>query len=151
MGRRLLIFIAGLALSITLKPTPTTAQQREAKQNDAKLTPADRKAKKDQSDKDAEKPEPIPPSPITIQGTVTAINQPSPEEKAEQAKKQAETVWERALAPERWPDIGLVIVGTIGTIVGICRLRKLHLQGIMMLASLKETRKSNRRAAPVLH
>lgn len=69
-----------------------------------------------------EKPSNIP---VTIEGAVTVINQPSTQEQAEQARKQAKNIWDKAIGdliftPSQWPNIGLMFLAGLAAVFALC-------------------------------
>jgi hypothetical protein len=68
------------------------------------------------------------PTPVTVEGAVTVVNQPAAEEKERQAKQDAKSIWQKLFAPEQWPNIVLCVVGIAGVLIALKTLGKLERQ-----------------------
>lgn len=104
-----LVLILGAALALGIAVPKTTAQSPPPSGEDQENQPREN---------ESETQEPtrvILDGPISIEGPITVVNQPTPEQQADRAEEEAQGVWDKAFAPERWPDIGLLLLAAIGT------------------------------------
>jgi hypothetical protein len=117
MRRRLLIFSVGLALSITLKPILTTAQQNAEQQRgeNQNLPPANGQNEQRQGNEnrgDGGSIQPATNAPITTEHQITVISQPTTEPKQERSTQEPKTILSKFVnaTVDQWPNVGILIV-----------------------------------------
>lgn len=154
MASRLIILTVGLVLSIVLRLLPVTAQQN-VEPPKGSSSPANRnqqnKPSNPQTQEPKSKPSDAPTGPVTIQGTITAIQEPSAEQKKRQSEEEAKSVWSKVFAPEQGPNLALTGIGLVGVAIAIGTLKKMERQTKATEIAAEAARISSDVARDTLH
>jgi hypothetical protein len=67
--------------------------------------------------------------------TIPAIGQLSPETEKHPSDKEPEHIWQKAFAPESWPNWGLVLVGIFASWAALKTLKTIQKQTILLINS----------------